>query len=243
VSGEKKEVDWERIELDYRVGNRSSRELAEMHGVSHVAINKRAKVRGWSRDLSPRIQARSDELVASSTATVTSGNQAGNLRGNHESIEIEGVGNNEVQKNNILVTSGNQPSEAEIVEAAALAVASVRLSHRDSITRYRALTTELLAELEATSMDRELFEQLGDLMLEPDDNGLDRLNEVYRKVIALPSRIDSVRKLAESLKVLIALEREAFDMNNKTSVQPKTNIFIADRESVRRVLQELDNDY
>ena len=41
--------DWERIELDYRAGVKTLRQIAEEHGLSHVAINKRAKRDGWDR--------------------------------------------------------------------------------------------------------------------------------------------------------------------------------------------------
>jgi len=50
------------------------------------------------------------------------------------------------------------------------------------------------------------------LMRSEDDKGVDKLNDLYRKVIATPQRIDSLKKLAETLKHLIYLEREAFDI-------------------------------
>ena len=48
----KKPVDWERIELDYRAGVLTLREISDKHAVSHVTIHKRAKRDEWSRDLS-----------------------------------------------------------------------------------------------------------------------------------------------------------------------------------------------
>ena len=56
-------VDWERIEIDFRAGVKSLREIAEASGTSHVNISKRAKKSGWVRDLSTKIQAKADELV------------------------------------------------------------------------------------------------------------------------------------------------------------------------------------
>lgn len=61
---EKKAPDWEKIELDYRAGVKTLREIAGDHGISHGAINKRAKRDGWSRDLSSKIAAKVDELVS-----------------------------------------------------------------------------------------------------------------------------------------------------------------------------------
>jgi len=103
-------------------------------------------------------------------------------------------------------------SDRELVEASAQAIVNVKLSHRKSISRQRELVERLLQELEAQTGDTELFDQLGELMRSPDDKGVDKLNEVYRKVIATPQRIDSLKKLAETLKHLIYLEREAFDI-------------------------------
>jgi len=103
-------------------------------------------------------------------------------------------------------------SERELVEASAQAIVNVKLSHRKSISRQRELVERLLQELEAQTGDTDLFGQLGELMHAPDDKGVDKLNDLYRKVIATPQRIDSLKKLAETLKHLIYLEREAFDI-------------------------------
>jgi uncharacterized membrane protein len=56
--------DWERIEGDYRAGVLSVREIAASQGISHTAIQKRAKAEGWVRDLSKRIQDKAEALVA-----------------------------------------------------------------------------------------------------------------------------------------------------------------------------------
>lgn len=103
-------------------------------------------------------------------------------------------------------------SDRELVEASAQAIVNVKLSHRKSISRQRELVERLLQELEAQTGDTDLFDQLGELMHSPDDKGMDKLNDLYRKVIATPQRIDSLKKLAETLKHLIYLEREAFDI-------------------------------
>ena len=64
-----KVVDWERIEVDYRAGIKTLRDIASEHDISHVAINKRAKRDGWVRDLTAKIQAKVDELVTRSLVT------------------------------------------------------------------------------------------------------------------------------------------------------------------------------
>ena len=52
MSETQKAIDWEAIELDYRLGIKTLRQIAEEHEITHGAINKRAKKLGWERDLS-----------------------------------------------------------------------------------------------------------------------------------------------------------------------------------------------
>ena len=59
-------VDWEKIEGDYRAGVKTLREIAEERGITHGAINKRAKRDGWTRDLTAKIKAKAEELVSKS---------------------------------------------------------------------------------------------------------------------------------------------------------------------------------
>lgn len=103
-------------------------------------------------------------------------------------------------------------TEREVIEASAQAIVNVKLNHRKSIGRQRQLVETLLAELESQTTENGLFEQLGELMRSEDDKGVDKLNDLYKKIIAFPQRVDSMKKLAETLKHLIYLEREAFDI-------------------------------
>ena len=56
--------DWERIELDYRAAIKTLRQIADENGITHGAINKRARRDGWERDLSEKIAAKADALVS-----------------------------------------------------------------------------------------------------------------------------------------------------------------------------------
>ena len=66
---ERKKIDWEKIELDYRAGLKTLRQIADEHGISHVAINKKAKAEEWSRDLSAKIQKKAQDLVTKNLVT------------------------------------------------------------------------------------------------------------------------------------------------------------------------------
>ena len=186
-------IDWERIELDYRAGVKTLRQIAEENDVTHGAINKRAKRDGWERDLSAKIVAKAESLVSKAEVS--------------KQVSIEA-----------LVT------ERAVIEANAQAIADVILSHRKDIQRNRSLAGKMLSELEAQTNDPELFEQLAELMAEPDQSGVDKLNILYRKVLSLPSRIDSAKKLAETMRVMVALEREAFGVGAEAPTKAETEV-------------------
>lgn len=177
-------ADWERIELDYRAGIKTLRQIADEHGISHVAVNKRAKRDGWSRDLAAKIQAKADELVTKSAVTTP-------------------------------VTKEARIAEKAVIDANAQAVADIRLAHRSDIRRARNLTNSLLSELEAQTDPSTLsmLYELGELLRNEDDNGQDRRNDLYTKVISLSERSKTMKTLADSLRVVVDMERTAFSMD------------------------------
>jgi len=48
--------DWEAIERDYYAGQLSIREIARQYGCSDTAIRKKAKEKGWSRNLTKKVR-------------------------------------------------------------------------------------------------------------------------------------------------------------------------------------------
>lgn len=174
--------DWEAIESAYRAGLMSIREIASQHGITHGAINKRAKRDGWERDLKAKIKAKADALVSK----------------------------REVSKQVSIETATN---ERILIEANAEVIANVRMEHRGDIRRARNIASSLFGELEAQCADVGALEQLGELMLSPDDKGQDKLNEIYHKVISMPGRVKSMKDLSDTLKTLIGLERQAYDID------------------------------
>lgn len=181
---ERKAADWEAIERDYRAGILSLREIATKDGnVTEGAIRKKAKVQGWTRDLSAKIKAKADDLVRK------------------EEVRTQ-------------VRSETAANERQAIEASAQAIAAVRLNHRGDIKRARELVIRMLEELELQTGRLDEFDQLGELLYAPNDNGIDKLNELYRKVIGLSGRVSNVKALSDSLKTLITLEREAWGLND-----------------------------
>lgn len=175
----RKVVDWEALELQYRAGIRSLKDIGREFNVSDAAIVKRAKRDGWERDLKAKIQAKADAKVSASLVSAE-------------------------------VRAQTKVAERIVVEANAEAVANVRLAHRVDIQRGRRLVLKLLAELEQQTDQVPELQELGEMMRKDDDKGQDRLNDIYRAVISLPERTKTMKALAEALRILVSLEREAF---------------------------------
>jgi hypothetical protein len=182
----KQPVDWERIEVDYRAGIKSLRELAGEHGLTDGAIRKRAKRDGWVRDLSEKIQQRSEELVRT------------------QLVRSE-------------VRAEQRATERQVIEANAEAVATVKMAHRTDIERARRILNGLLDEMEGMVGGEtvHLLVELGDLLRQPDDQGRDKLNDLYQTIISLPGRSKAMKDLTASLQVLVGMERTAYGMDDK----------------------------
>lgn len=176
-----REIDWERVEEEYRAGLLSLREIAAHHSITEGAIRKRAKRDDWSRDLAAKVQAKADDLVRRA----------------------------EVRKS---VRADATVTERVLIEASAQVIAEVRSTHRGDITRARALAMAMLAELEMQTGGVEELERMADMLASPDDKGVDKMNDLFRKVISTPGRIDSLKKVSETMKNLITLEREAYGL-------------------------------
>lgn len=178
--------DWEKIEADYRAGIKTLRQIAGEHGVSHVAINKRAKRDGWSRDLSAKIAAKADELVTKGAVTSV--------------VTTE----SRISEREII------DANAQAIVSVRLGQRK-DIQRSRSITM--RLLEEL--ELQSGRENAELLEQMGELMRREDDRGQDKLNDLYQKIISLPGRAKTMKDLGESLRVLVTLERQAFGLDDK----------------------------
>lgn len=62
---QRRRVDWDAVERDYRTGQFTEQELAEKHGATRSAVSKHKRVKGWTKDLQGEIrQATNARLVA-----------------------------------------------------------------------------------------------------------------------------------------------------------------------------------
>lgn len=188
---EKTAPDWERIEVDYRAGVLSVREIAKRQGTSHVLIAKRAKREGWERDLSAKIRAKADGLVAKQS-----------------------------------VAKDREPTEnqkeltAAVIKENSEQLASVMLTQRRSVARAHKLCISLLEELEATTTNPELFATLGEFLREEGGDAAAKRSAAFEKVMTFTSRVDNMKKLGETLRNLVTVERDIYGLNNPEPPPP-----------------------
>ena len=191
MAAQQKAADWEKIEGQYRAGFMSLRDIAAEHGITEGAIRKRAKRDGWERDLTSRIQAEAESKVAKVAA--------------REAAKHSPEG---------------RAKERVIVEANAQVIADAVLGQRQDVSRARGVVQKLFSQLEAQMDGAEDLERLSDLVARADEDGnVDSLVALMRKVVALPSHVDSSKKLAESLRVLIELERKVLRIKDDTNIE------------------------
>lgn len=201
-----KQPDWERIEQLFRAGLLSVREIAAACGVSHTAINKRSKAEGWDRDLNAKIKAKADSLVSKREVSTK-------------------------------VSTETLATERGIVEANAEVIADIRLAHRGDISRSRRLTNKLLDELEALTDEQGTIKQLIEQMKDGDHEDGEAMSDMLalaNKMGALPTRTKTMKELAETLKTLVVLERQAYGLDEKEKS--------ADADDLSSLMDELSKD-
>lgn len=185
-------VDWLIVEKDYRAGIKNLRQIGTENGVTEGAIRKRAKRDGWTRDLGARIQAKAEDLVRKE--------------------EVRKVGTQ---------TNLDVPTERQVVEANAHAVAHVDLTNRKDVLRGMDVSRQHIEELAAlndpTFRDRLVW--LGEVMDESgvdDETGKlvkDKANELYRYIIDMPGRVKMAKEVAAAVGVYVPMMRKIYKLD------------------------------
>ncbi|MES2942912.1 MAG: hypothetical protein V4772_08590 [Pseudomonadota bacterium] len=190
---ETKPADWAQIEADYRAGVKTLRQLASEHGLTEGGIRKRAKKEDWERDLAAKIRERADALVRK------------------DAVRSQ-------ERKTLCVP------EKTIVEANAEIQVVVRRGQKADITRARKIVMSMLEELELSCgpENAAMLAEFGEIMREPDERGQDKRAELYSKLTSLSGRAKTMKDLGDSLKSLVALEREAFGIDERKAPDSQT---------------------
>lgn len=205
----------EAVGMDFRAGVLPLRTVGERHGLSAASVLKWAKKYGWERDLSAKIRAKADAVV------------------NRAAV-------------NAAVNVNSAVSERDTIEANAKAIADVRIGQRVDIKAGRSLVAKLLEELRGVTERPDLVEDLigaiareGDDDLEKRGERSNKLREALDRLMSLPGRVSAVKGLAEALKNLIALEREAWGIDSKEKDATEVED-LSDDELDRRIAAKVE---
>ncbi len=190
------DTDWERIEAEYRAGQLSVVEIGRQCGVSHTAINLKAKQRGWTRDLSEKV--RREVAAQLAKQEVSEKLSAEKLSSKPKKLSAE--------------------RESETVELAAARGVEIVRQHRKDIGQQTALVRRLVSELEeSTIQNGEIIETI-EAETAGDKNGLRRQSML--RAVALSTRAGVMKDLAGAAKILIDLERRAFNLDEPGDPPP-----------------------
>lgn len=192
---EKDPIEWDLIERDWRAGVKTQAQMSAQYGVSRAAMNKHFAKRGITRDLDGKVRAAASTIVA------------------QHAVAQPGAGH-----------PGSAISDRDIIAANAEMQSTIILQHRTDIQRTRRLSMRMLEELEQQTDHQDLIDQLMAVLNDPDDKGMQRRLEVLEKVISLGSRAGTMKTLADSLRSLVAMERQAFGLDDKEDSEDGSGI-------------------
>jgi len=183
-------VDWLAIEVDFRAGIKPLRQMGIEHGISHVAISKRATKEEWFRDLKAKIKARADDQVTKASVT--------KLVTKKRAVTEKQV----IEVNADLQCRIRMTHRQDIGRSRKLF--SRLLAELELLTDNK----ELFAQMGA------VMAMSGD-----DPARADKLVNLYAKVISLPGRVDAAKRLVETLEKVVRMEREAFGIDRNDGVE------------------------
>lgn len=220
---EKPTRDWEAIERDYRSGQFTDREIGAKYGLSHGAIQKRAKRDGWQKDLSGAVKAATQARLIEA--------------------EVAKVATAEVAKRVAKQVANAIPATVEVVAAAAQVNSEVILRHRADITTLRNLAMDMAGELLlVTHSQGELIRLQEVLGTDSSPDEIDAARRSLDDLLKLHNRVGSAQKLADTLTKLQVLERKAFSLDDedKDKSAASTGRELSDVERATRLAAILD---
>jgi hypothetical protein len=183
-----KKVDWEAVESEYRVGQLSMRALATKHNCTAAAISKKAKEKSWVKDATQEVRERTRAALIAQTGK--------------EDDSVNGV------------NTVNTPTREDVAVAVQTNLAVIK-RHRKDIGQGQDIVSLLMGQLIDTAVNRESIENDIEIETKDDDNGQRRYR--MNKAISLPSNAAVLRDLSTAMKNLVALERQAFNLDEAGS--------------------------
>jgi hypothetical protein len=192
----RRSIDWDAVERDYRTTAMTDGELSTKHGVTREAIVRRrtresaADSSRWQRDLSAEVRAATNALLLRETITQQ-------------------------------ITDGHRQITDAVMSAAEVNRAVI-MGHRSELQEARTLAMSLLAEVRESAMlaaDKDLLAQvLAGSGATPTDEAQAR--RAVQRALETGSRVASAKLLADTLTKLHVGERTAFGLEDTAPANP-----------------------
>jgi hypothetical protein len=191
-------TDWEGLEITYRTGRFSLRQLSAEFGPSAAAISRRAAKHAWTKDLSEAIrQATNAKLIAAAAAEqIAAKSDATQLDAQREA---------------------QQSTTSDVLVAAELNK-RVILAHRERVRQATDVAMRMLAELDGTTNKADELEAFWrSVSGAADEENPAARAALMRKMndfLALHARVGSIHKMLDALGKAQTLERQAFGLDD-----------------------------
>lgn len=219
-----RKIDYERLEPAWRAGIKSPAQLAADYTAdTGVAVSATAIVKHFKKHDIPR------DLRAKVKAKADAMVLAAMVRG-----KVGGTG----------------PTDREVVDGNATAIATIDLGHRRAVRTGREIVERLLNEL-GESCDPELWSNIRALAAPPlidpspeqkaeQERRSRDLADALERATAFPSRVAGARALADAMRVLITLEREIVGLDKSEADPLGGGRILSDVERAARLMSILD---
>jgi len=177
----RKDLDWDAIERDYRIGQLTIRQIQKKYGVSNGGMMARAKKEGWTRDLSEAVKFATKAKVRQKVVE-------------HVKALVE--------------QSGEVAEQATIkeIDLAANINATIILGQQRRVGRLSAVFERVAGELEEVTGRPERIEEIAQAIAEDDPKAADSI----RRLKTLTSRLNNLKTATEVMSKLTAEENVAF---------------------------------
>lgn len=187
----RKAVDRERLELDYRAGLHTFKEMAAAHGLSGPRIKQIADQEGWARDLGAKI--RQTALAKLSTPPPNPGK-----------VQTEAEIVEQGSDNIVTIVLAHQRDAGRVRN-----LAMTMLQELEAATKAPMLIKDMQTVLAMHAAGEEI----------PSDM-LNRADLALHQVMTLDSRAGTLKSLSETLTKVVAIEREAYGVGPVDPTKP-----------------------
>lgn len=194
-AGRRSDIDWEAIERDYRIGQLSVADVARKHDVALSGLKRKAKLDGWTRDLTPVVQ-----IATKAAITQERADHAKDLAAKAPEIGRE-IGRS-------IAKAANSGLDQDVAAAAALGTMRNRV-HADIAAALLSAGEAMLREITELcdpGTQGELMDAVGD-----DDRKAERL----RRALSLENRSRTLDTIAAAVGKSVGIDRKANGLDEK----------------------------